>query len=445
MFCRNCGTQLPEGATHCVQCGYAVEQENVKETKSVSGVDVKEKIQKNRKGLLVAGAVVVVALLVIVLFVTKKTTINLNDYVTIEFSGYDTLGKATYEFDEDAFCDDYEDKVKMKKQKMDSELEELYSYLSDDMDCEILLYSCVDGKLKDASGLSNGDTVVYTWDCNDELAKENFNVKFKYKDIEVKVEGLEKAKLVNPFESINIVYTGIAPNGSVQVEKNSNEPIIKNIYFEITPNSGLKNGDEVTVRVQNAGDASYYVENYGVILAETEKTYTVEGLDCYVQGAAEISEDILEKMKKQAEDSFYAKTAKWDERVSATKVSYIGNYFLKPKFNGGGSYNNYIYLIYKIDTTFENDMYSENVSFYYYVKFSNIMKLSDGSCSVDLSSYDTASEWNGFNHEFKWGEAWNEKVTLTYPGYESVDTMFNKLVTAVVSDYEYENNVAESE
>lgn len=445
MFCRNCGTQLPEGATHCVQCGYAVEQENVKETKSVSGVDVKEKIQKNRKGLLVAGAVVVVALLVIVLFVTKKTTINLNDYVTIEFSGYDTLGKATYEFDEDAFCDDYEDKVKMKKQKMDSELEELYSYLSDDMDCEILLYSCVDGKLKDASGLSNGDTVVYTWDCNDELAKENFNVKFKYKDIEVKVEGLEKAKLVNPFESINIVYTGIAPNGSVQVEKNSNEPIIKNIYFEITPNSGLKNGDEVTVRVQNAGDASYYVENYGVILAETEKTYTVEGLDCYVQGAAEISEDILEKMKKQAEDSFYAKTAKWDERVSATKVSYIGNYFLKPKFNGGGSYNNYIYLIYKIDTTFENDMYSENVSFYYYVKFSNIMKLSDGSCSVDLSSYDTASEWNGFNHEFKWGEAWNERVTLTYPGYESIDTMFNKLVTAVVSDYEYENNVVETE
>ena len=90
-------------------------------------------------------------------------------------------------------------------------------------------------------------------------------------------------------------------------------------------------------------------------------------------------------------------------------------------------------------------MYSENVPFYYYVKFSNIMKLSDGSCSVDLSSYDTASEWNGFNHEFKWGEAWNEKVTLTYPGYESVDTMFNKLVTAVVSDYEYENNVAESE
>ncbi|MBQ3164252.1 MAG: zinc ribbon domain-containing protein [Lachnospiraceae bacterium] len=445
MFCRNCGTQLPEGATHCVQCGYAVEQENVKETKSVSGVDVKEKIQKNRKGLLVAGAVVVVALLVIVLFVTKKTTINLNDYVTIEFSGYDTLGKATYEFDEDAFCDDYEDKVKMKKQKMDSELEELYSYLSDDMDCEILLYSCVDGKLKDASGLSNGDTVVYTWDCNDELAKENFNVKFKYKDIEVKVEGLEKAKLVNPFESINIVYTGIAPNGSVQVEKNSNEPIIKNIYFEITPNSGLKNGDEVTVRVQNAGDASYYVENYGVILAETEKTYTVEGLDCYVQGAAEISEDVLEKMKKQAEDSFYAKTAKWDERVSATNVSYIGNYFLKPKFNGGGSYNNYIYLIYKIDTTFENDMYSENVSFYYYVKFSNIMKLSDGSCSVDLSSYDTASEWNGFNHEFKWGEAWNERVTLTYPGYESIDTMFNKLVTAVVSDYEYENNVVETE
>lgn len=444
MFCRNCGAQLVDNATHCVQCGFAIEQENQKETNKVSGIDVKNKNKKNLKGVLIAGAVILVALLVVVLVVTKKTTINLNDYVTIEFSGYDTLGKATYEFDKEAFCDDYEDKVKINKKKMDSELEELYDYLSDDMDCEILLYSCVDGKVKEASGLSNGDTVTYKWDCNDELAKENFNVKLKYKDIEVKVEGLEKAKLVNPFESINIVYTGIAPNGSVQVEKNSNEPIIKNIYFEITPNSGLKNGDEVTVRVQNAGDASYYVENYGAILSETEKTYTVEGLDCYVQSASEISDDILEKMKKQAEDSFYAKAARWDERVTATNVAYIGNYFLKPKFNSG-SYDNYIYLIYKIDTTFENDVHSENVSFYYYVKFTDIMKLSDGSCSVDLSSYDTASEWNGFNHEFKWGEAWNEKVTLTYPGYESVDTMFNKLVTAVVSDYEYENNVAESE
>ncbi len=332
-----------------------------------------------------------------------------------------------------------------KNDKELKELQELYSYFSDNMACELLLYSCVDGKLKETSGLSNGDTVEYKWNCNDELALESFNVKLKHKDIKVEVDGLEKADMVDPFESIKIVYTGIAPNGSVNIEKNSNEPIIKNTYFEATPNSGLSNGDEVTIRVQNAGDASYYVENYGAILAETEKTYTVEGLDCYVQSTAEISDDILEKMKKQAEDSFYAKTARWDERVSVKNVKYIGNYFLKPKFNRGGSYNNYIYLIYKIDTTFENDEYNENVSFYYYVKFANIMKLANGSCSVDLSNYETASDWYGYKHEFKWGDSWNESASLSFPGYENLDTMFNKLVTAVVSDYEYENNVDDAE
>ena len=445
MFCGNCGAQLIDGATHCVQCGCAIEQENQKETKNVSEVDVKNTIMKKPKGIIIAVIVILVGLLGAVLLVTKKTTINLNDYVTIEFSGYDTQGKATCEFDEEAFGDDYEDKVKMNKKKVDTELKELYEFLSDDMDCELLLYTCVDGKFKDASGLSNGDTVIYKWDCKDELAKENFNVKLKYKDIEVKVEGLKKAKMVNPFESISISYTGIAPNGSVQVEKNSDEPIIKNVYFEVTPNSGLKNGDEITVRIQGTRDASYYVENYGVILAETEKTYTVEGLDCYVQSVAEISKDLLEKMKKQAEDSFYAQTAKWDERVSITNVNYEGNYFLKSKFNNGWTYNNYMYLIYKIDTTFESDVHTENVSFYYYVKFSNIMKLSDGSCFVELSNYEASSDWNGFKHEFKWGEEWDERVFLTFPGYENVDTMFNKLVTAVISDYEYENNVAEVE
>ena len=166
MFCGNCGAQLIDGATHCVQCGCAIEQENKVMAKSDVKVDIKKTINKNRKPLLVAGAIVVVVLIVAVFLPTKKTTINLNDYVTIKFSGYNTVGKATYEFDENAFCDDFEDKVKMKKNDKElKELQELYSYFSDNIACELLLYSCVDGKLKETSGLSNGDTVKYKWNC----------------------------------------------------------------------------------------------------------------------------------------------------------------------------------------------------------------------------------------------------------------------------------------
>ena len=48
MFCRNCGAQLVDNATHCVQCGFAIEQENQKETNKVSGIDVKNKNKKNQ-------------------------------------------------------------------------------------------------------------------------------------------------------------------------------------------------------------------------------------------------------------------------------------------------------------------------------------------------------------------------------------------------------------
>ncbi len=83
MFCKNCGTQLSEGATQCEQCGFAVEQEK---TKSDVKVDIKEMINKNRKSLSIVGAAVVVVFIIAVFLLTKKTTINLNDYVTIEFS-----------------------------------------------------------------------------------------------------------------------------------------------------------------------------------------------------------------------------------------------------------------------------------------------------------------------------------------------------------------------
>ena len=49
------------------------------------------------------------------------------------------------------------------------------------------------------------------------------------------------------------------------------------------PNNNLKNGDTITVKVNNAENDDYYVENYGVILSKKEKEYTVEGLNlfCY--------------------------------------------------------------------------------------------------------------------------------------------------------------------
>ena len=447
MFCRNCGTQIADDATKCEKCGFEVVQE-VKEKKTTElklkvDVDVKELIQKNKKAVTIGAAAVAVFLLVIVFALTKKTTVNLNDYVAVTFSGYDTVGRAYYEFDEKAFLNDFGDEIEMKKKKGNSDLEEMYEFLSDVSGAELLLYNCVSGSLDKTSELSNGDTVKIEWNCEDEIAKENFNVKLKYKEKEYKVEGLETAKIVDPFENLEVTFTGVAPAGQINIQNNSSDEVLRSIYFEATPSNGLKNGDKVVVKANATGNEDYYLSNYGVIIDQGEKEFVVEGLCSYAQSASEISADMLEKMKKQAEDAFYAQTAGWVDEVSVTSMNYIGNYFLKPKFHNGSSTNNMLYLMYRIDTLFTNDKHSEVLSFYYYTTYYDIMLMQDGSTSVDLSRYNAPSTYSGFKHEYRWQEGWGGYTTLYYPGYESLDVAFNKLVTAYIENYEYENNVTE--
>lgn len=447
MFCRNCGTQIADDATKCEKCGFEVVQE-VKEKKTAElkvkvDVDVKDLVQKNKKAVTIGAAAVAVLLLVIVFAVTKKTTVNLNDYITVSFSGYDTVGKATYEFDEKAFLEDFGDEIEMKKKKGNSDLEEMYSILSEVSGAELMLYNCVDGGLDKTSKLSNGDTVKMEWNCQDEIAKENFNVKLKYKEKEFKVEGLENAKIVNPFENMEVTFTGVAPAGQANVQNNSSEEALKSVYYEVTPNSGLKNGDKVVVKANASGDEDYYLSNYGVIIDLGEKEFVVEGLASYAQSASEISDDMLEKMKKQAEDTLRAQSVNWNNYITLQNVQYVGNYFLKSKFSTANSNYNLLQLMFRVDVVFEKDTYVEPFSFYFYTTYSDIMILDDGSTSVDLSQYATASAWDGVSHSFKCGEyAWDYEYQ-SFPGYENLDVAFNKVVTAYIEKYEYENNVIE--
>ena len=467
MFCEKCGTQVPDTATKCENCGNefgqqansgiqlgktATVQQNVEQLTETAQQNImqqttgaatpKKPMDMKKIGMLVAALAVV--LIVLVFVFTRKTTVDLNKYIAVEFTGYDTVGKASYEFDLDAFEDDYKEKMKYTKDgKDDLEEEVTYTKVKNSQICEIFSKYFVRGNLDVTTGLTNGDVVVFEWDLDEEYIAEFFDVKVKYSPIEFTVEGLEKATALNPFDNIQVAFTGISPNGQVQIEKTSTDGAMGSVYFEATPTSGLKNGDKVTVKVSGAGDNDYYANNYGVVLSELEKEYTVEGLNSYAQSASEISEDMMNKMKKQAEDSFYAMTTDWVDDVSVSSMDYIGNYFLKPKFADSYSYNNCIYMVYKVSTLFENEYHSEKLSFYYYVKFENIMITADGTVSVDLSNYSAPSTWNGFRHEYRWGNSWRDEQTLSYPGYEDLDTMFNKLVTSQISDYDYENNVTD--
>ena len=70
----------------------------------------KPKKPMNKKMLIgiIGGACALVAIIVVaaVLVVNHKTKINLNDYINIEYDGYDTYGRASIDFDSDKYFED---------------------------------------------------------------------------------------------------------------------------------------------------------------------------------------------------------------------------------------------------------------------------------------------------------------------------------------------------
>ena len=66
-----------------------------------------------RKRILWACVIGIIALLLIIAGVNNKnTTIDMNDYVTVEFEGTDGEGTASAVFDVDAFTQDYGDQIR---------------------------------------------------------------------------------------------------------------------------------------------------------------------------------------------------------------------------------------------------------------------------------------------------------------------------------------------
>lgn len=227
-----------------------------------------------------------IGLTIVILSMVIKPSINLNKYVKISFEGYDTVGKAVCEFDIDKFQSDYEKKLN------DSAIH--------------LILSNIGGSLSKDSGLSNGDKVVYSWNCDDEYIFTAFGYKLKYKDIELEVKDLLIVKTFDPFTGIDVVFEGVDPNGTASVQGRSTEDVEGVLDFELSTSGGLSNGDTVTVKI-----VSYYygdpieqcIDTYGMIPSPMEKTFTVTGLNSNVRTSSESSEDTLHEMEDKAQDS----------------------------------------------------------------------------------------------------------------------------------------------
>lgn len=505
MNCLKCGNELQEDAKFCPKCGQPVEteakpaqeeadkaaqsvsdkadasakeqankteqpaqgnsaktQQNAKSSTSGNGGSDQGMLTKVIVGVAAAAAVLIIGMIGLVAIVLNhKVKINLNKYVTVTTEGYDTLGTAYYSIDFDKMEDDYGDKVKINYKKLREKLKE--EGLSDKVDKEdidrmVKLYggvfdmmtsSAIKGSLDKSRGLSNGDEISFEWNIDDEVL-ECFNVKLVYKDLAVKVEDLEKVDTFNPFDFVEVSYTGISPNGNVYIDKASTPEYMQ--YVSITPsaNGDLANGDTIVLTASINGTDDAFISRFGKYPGVTSQEYTVDGLLAYVESNDQISDELTSKMRAQAEDALAAYAARsWS--VNLTEMTYLGNYLLTKKkgvnFWGNQNAN---YLVYKVRATADletpsGDKVAYEKEYYYYAAFSNLMLDENGVCEVDLNTHTTP--YDSFTDQtnipkYKYSSG---GYSFTYKGYETLDQLYSAVVTKNLENYAHEDNVSDTE
>lgn len=446
MICTHCGKEIQNGITFCPYCGSTVN--NAKENTKMK--------KHNPAKVLVSIAAVAVVAAGGWAFANRTPTIDVSKYMTLSADGYNTVGKLNISFDTEKLEKDYGKQIatrfkkQMKNLKDDTYgLSSLTASLYDGYETDLFAETCATGSADKTKNLSNGDVVTYTWDDNSDEAEEAFGVKVKYTDITYTVSGLASVNTFDAFDGVDVEFSGISPDGRATVNSLPTAAEAQGLYYTLDENSGLSNGDTVTLTVHsNRDDFSDCIDKYGAMPQATEKTFTVEGLNEYVTSADTLSDSVLVSLQNQAEDVFKSYAAQRFSNGQTFKgMTYLGNYILTPKNKDSWGDKDRIVLAYQVtvhhDYTSElNTTYDADDSFFWYITFNNVSKDANGNIASGLNDYDTPTTFVKIDSGVQKYSFSSSTKTWEYYGYASLDSLYNAAVNQYVENYNHQDNVA---
>ena len=386
----------------------------------------------NKKVIAIAAAAVIVFVVIIAVFMNVRKTINLNDYVTVEFAGYNTAGTASVTIDEAALGQKIQEVGKVPELSDEMAIWEGLTQ-SDFYDIIIAYYGSdfINADVTPAEGLSNGDKVTVNIAYSEQIGKE-LGVKLKAKEETIEVKGLEEAETIDPFADVTVEYDGFAPELTVNITNNSSNEYLSGLTYTADITDGLRPGDTFTVTVDADEESAF---SHGYILTETSKEYTCEECNFYVEDIADIQDGTLDKLKGDAEDIINAAYADAVDSLSNNGLNFVGYCVYNPKtLDSVTWYGNGIWLIYKTTVSHvEGDF--EPSEIYLTVRFKNLVEYADGSQVYDEGEFLKGSsniEYGFFSSvkgDTDSDRLYSDLITRNQDEYKfSMDEGFEKLV-----------------
>ena len=283
MFCRECGSENLAGAKFCRKCGATLSVDrgtHIDNTVcTIPEPDLTDNTGSSNSNILrIAGFVIVLCILIVgVIYYSSSRShvIDLDKYVEVTVSGYDGDGDASLHIDWEKLRGEHNIKF-TKKGK-----EQFGSYMTP---VDVLEGNISDPVLEESSGLSNGDTVDYTWSigkgdfsASEDEIKEYINCELEFKSGSVEISGLDEISTFDAFDDVSVTVHGNPPNNWAEVEYNGD--YFSSYDFNVSPEYNLKDGDTITVTLDDSS-IKRCVSNYGKKPSENSKNFTVSGYLC---------------------------------------------------------------------------------------------------------------------------------------------------------------------
>ncbi len=213
-----------------------------------------------------------------------KTVIDLEDYISVNFTGYNGDGRASVFIDRNG----------------------MLPLLKDQSAAEQIANDFSVADIANNGSLSNGDTISVTVKFNEKMM-ENAKVSVQNPTLSFTVSGLKEKEKLDVFAGVEFTSTGTSPECTVSVKYNGKSPygtlelqmengeIIKDNFNK----HYFKNGEKVTLKVSEAALKELRTE---YLIEETSRDYTIQTDSKYILSPSDLTDEQRQSLDKIAED-----------------------------------------------------------------------------------------------------------------------------------------------
>ena len=256
-----------------------------------------------------------------------------------------------------------------------------------------------------ATNLSNGQEIPIVGSYDSDLA-EKLKIEIKETSGTATVSGLQNVTPIDTdavFADLSVTFSGISPSLSIAIQNESTQPLVRKMIFEIEdPKEFYADGDVVRIHASYTDDMC---RETGYIVdappEECVREYTATSESSYVSSASELPADIIREAIEAGKSAFkdaneYGVRIFCEANLVPVYINkkatfqygtpnYVSSYFktvFPEKAGGLGISYNDLDIIYDVKITQADGV---SCTAYGAVRFSNIIKNSDGSYSYDFS------------------------------------------------------------